>query len=130
MVLDWVTKVQDGVKADPEVLKEQVVAALRGVYDPEIPVNIYDLGLIYKLAVDPSGKVDVLMTLTAPNCPVAGTLPGQVQSKVSAVEGVTDAHVELTFDPPWERGMMSEAARLQLGMDPVDTPSPAMRLRP
>lgn len=111
-------------------LEKLVIRALRQCFDPEIPVNIYDLGLIYKLAVDPSGKVDVLMTLTAPNCPVAGTLPGQVQSKVSAVEGVTDAHVELTFDPPWERGMMSEAARLQLGMDPVDTPSPAMRLRP
>ncbi len=111
-------------------LEKLVIRALRQCFDPEIPVNIYDLGLIYKLAVDPSGKVDILMTLTAPNCPVAGTLPGQVQSKVSGVEGVTDAHVELTFDPPWDRSMMSEAARLHLGLEAEEAPAPVMRFRP
>ncbi|MFB3776127.1 MAG: SUF system Fe-S cluster assembly protein [Bryobacteraceae bacterium] len=111
-------------------LEKLVIRALRQCFDPEIPVNIYDLGLIYKLAVDPLGKVDIVMTLTAPNCPVAGSLPAQVQAKVSAVEGVTEARVELTFDPPWERSMMSEAAKLQLGLDTVETPPPAMRFRP
>ncbi|HSW50330.1 MAG TPA: SUF system Fe-S cluster assembly protein [Bryobacteraceae bacterium] len=111
-------------------LEKLVIRALRQCFDPEIPVNIYDLGLIYKLAVDPAGKVDILMTLTAPNCPVAGSLPGQVQEKVSAVAGVTEARVELTFDPPWERSRMSEAARLQLGLDDAETASPAMRFRP
>ncbi len=111
-------------------LEKLVIRALRQCFDPEIPVNIYDLGLIYKLAVDPSGKVDILMTLTAPNCPVAGSLPAQVQSRVSVVEGVTDARVELTFDPPWERRMMSDAARLHLGMDAAETAAPIMRFRP
>ena len=115
---------------EPPSLEKLVIRALRQCFDPEIPVNIYDLGLIYKLAVDPSGKVDIVMTLTAPNCPVAGSLPAQVQSRVGAVEGVTEARVELTFDPPWDRSMMSEAARLQLGLDAAETPSPAMRFRP
>jgi nitrogen fixation NifU-like protein len=93
-----------------------VIRALRECYDPEIPVNIYDLGLIYDLKIDPSGKVDIRMTLTAPGCPVAGSLPEYIKSKVAAVPGVTEVTVELTFDPPWTNARMSEAARLQLGI--------------
>ncbi|HXG67536.1 MAG TPA: SUF system Fe-S cluster assembly protein [Blastocatellia bacterium] len=97
-------------------IEEQVIETLKGIYDPEIPVNIYDLGLIYGVAVDPSGKVDIKMTLTAPNCPVAGSLPVEVESKVQAVPGVTDVNVELVFDPPWCSDRMSEAAKLQLDL--------------
>jgi FeS assembly SUF system protein len=97
-------------------LEERVIAALRGVFDPEIPVNIYELGLIYDLRVDASGAVSIRMTLTSPACPVAGALPGEVQSKVQAVPGVTSAKVELVWEPPWEMSRMSEEARLQLGM--------------
>ncbi len=111
-------------------LEKQVIRALRMCFDPEIPVNIYDLGLIYGLSVDPSGKVGIRMTLTAPNCPVAGTLPGEVESRVRAVAGVTDVSVELTFDPPWGPERMSEAARLNLGLDLAHTPPPLTRLSP
>ena len=97
-------------------LEERVIAALRGVFDPEIPVNIYELGLIYDLKVDPSGSVAIRMTLTSPACPVAGALPGEVQARVQAVPGVTSAKVELVWDPPWEMSRMSEEARLQLGL--------------
>jgi FeS assembly SUF system protein len=97
-------------------LEEKVIAALRSCYDPEIPVNIYELGLIYDLQVDPSGAVSIRMTLTSPACPVAGALPGDVQAKVQAVPGVTSAKVELVWDPPWEMSRMSEEARLQLGL--------------
>jgi FeS assembly SUF system protein len=97
-------------------LRTAVVGALKGVYDPEIPVNIYDLGLIYDLQIDDEGKVDVKMTLTAPGCPVAQTFPGTVECAVKSVEGVTDARVELVWDPPWDRDRMTEAAKLQLGM--------------
>jgi FeS assembly SUF system protein len=117
--------------AEPQPdLEKRVIRALRLCFDPEIPVNIYDLGLIYKLAVDPSGKVDILMTLTAPNCPVAGSLPALVKSRVSAVEGVAGVEVELTFDPPWHRGMMSEAARLSLGLDLEARPPALVKLKP
>jgi FeS assembly SUF system protein len=97
-------------------LEERVVAALRSVYDPEIPVNIYDLGLVYELRVDSSGAVYVRMTLTTPACPVAGSLPGEVKNKVLAVPGVTTADVELVWDPPWDKRYMSEDAQLQLGL--------------
>jgi FeS assembly SUF system protein len=86
------------------------------VFDPEIPVNIYDLGLIYEILVDAASVVGVRMTLTAPNCPAAQWLPGQVEQKVKAVEGVTDARVDVVFDPPWDRDKMSDAAKLQLGL--------------
>jgi FeS assembly SUF system protein len=86
------------------------------VFDPEIPVNIHDLGLIYEVLVDSSSAVGVRMTLTAPNCPAAQWLPGQVEQKVKAVEGVTDVRVDVVFDPPWDRERMSDAAKLQLGM--------------
>jgi len=98
-------------------LRERVVAALRKIYDPEIPVNIYDLGLVYALEIDESqGGVRILMTLTAPGCPVAQTFPGTVQDTVRAVEGVKQAEVELVWEPPWGPDRMSEAAKLELGM--------------
>jgi FeS assembly SUF system protein len=97
-------------------LEQRVIAALRTCYDPEIPVNIYELGLIYKLDVDASGKVNIRMTLTSPACPVAGSLPGEVQAKVQAVPGVTAANVELVWDLPWDKDRMSEAAMLELGL--------------
>jgi FeS assembly SUF system protein len=101
-------------------LKPQVVAALKKVYDPEMPVNIYELGLIYDLQVDEeTGRAAIRMTLTAPNCPVAGTLPGEVERAARAVPGVTDVKLELTFDPPWTKDRMSEAAKLALGLEDI-----------
>ncbi len=97
-------------------LYEQIVEACRTVHDPEIPVNIYDLGLVYRIAIDGEGNVEIDMTLTAPGCPVADILPMEVEQKVSAVPGVATARVEITWDPPWRPDMMSEAARLELGM--------------
>ena len=100
-------------------VKDQVVAALRTVYDPEMPVNIYELGLIYDASVDDEGRAAIRMTLTAPNCPVAGSLPGEVERAVRTVPGVTDVKLELTFDPPWSKDRMSEAAKLALGIEDV-----------
>jgi FeS assembly SUF system protein len=100
-------------------LRDAIIAAIRKVYDPEMPVNIYELGLIYALDVDDSGNVQVRMTLTAPNCPVAGILPGQVESAIRAVQGVTSVKLELTFDPPWSKDRMSEAAKLALGIEDI-----------
>src|SRR5579863_6071712 len=100
-------------------LKDQVVGALRKVFDPEMPVNIYELGLIYDCAVDAEGQVAIRMTLTAPNCPVAGTLPGDVERAVRAVPGVAGVKLELVFDPPWTKARMSEAAKLALGIEDI-----------
>jgi FeS assembly SUF system protein len=100
-------------------LREKIVQALRTCFDPEIPVNIYDLGLIYDLTLQPSGEAYVKMTLTAPNCPVAGVLPGKVEQTVRSVPGVADVRLELVFEPPWSRAMMTDAAKLQLGFDIV-----------
>ena len=100
-------------------LHEQVIAALKRVYDPEMPVNIYELGLIYAVEVDGAGQVSIRMTLTAPNCPVAGTLPGDVERAVRAVPGVAGVKLELTFDPPWSKDRMSEAAKLALGIEDI-----------
>jgi FeS assembly SUF system protein len=100
----------------PGSIEEQVIDALRCVYDPEIPVNIYELGLVYNVDVGGNGDVLVRMTLTSPGCPVAGYLPTDVENRVLAVPGVTSARVELVWDPPWNPGMMSDAAKLQLGM--------------
>jgi FeS assembly SUF system protein len=97
-------------------LYEQVVAALREIYDPEIPVNIYDLGLIYDVQVSPEGHVRVVMTLTTPHCPVAESMPGEVELRVGAVPGIGDAEVELVWDPPWDPQKMSDEAKLELGM--------------
>ena len=102
---------------DAGELKAKVLDALRTCYDPEIPVNIYELGLIYDVEVQSEGRVRIKMTLTAPNCPVAGTLPAEVQRKVMNGPGVANAEVELVWDPPWDRSKMSPAAKLQLGFD-------------
>jgi FeS assembly SUF system protein len=102
--------------ADPAVIERDVIQALRQCYDPEIPIDIYELGLIYGLSVAPDGAVDVRMTLTAPNCPAAQELPAEVERAVRAVPGVTNAKVEITFDPPWDSCRMSDAAKLKLGL--------------
>jgi FeS assembly SUF system protein len=107
-------------------LHDCVIAALKTVYDPEMPVNIYELGLIYGLTVGPGGDVGIRMTLTAPNCPVAGTLPGEVERAVRGVQGVTAVKLELTFDPPWSKDRMSEAAKLALGIEDL---IPVTRIR-
>ena len=96
--------------------EERVVDVLKSCYDPEIPVNIYDLGLIYEVRVDPGNDVFVKMTLTSPACPVAETLPPEVENKIRELPDVNSAKVEITFDPPWDKEMMSEEARLELGM--------------
>ena len=96
-------------------IEEKVIEVLRTVYDPEIPVNVYELGLVYGVDVDPTGVVNIRMTLTSPGCPVAGSLPPEVESKVRGVPGVTSCRVELVWDPPWSPDHMSEAAKLQLG---------------
>ncbi|MFB3818361.1 MAG: SUF system Fe-S cluster assembly protein [Candidatus Methylomirabilales bacterium] len=97
-------------------IESKAIEALQTCYDPEIPVNIYELGLIYDVRVDASGDVHVIMTLTSPNCPAAAELPGEVESKIRSIPGVTSARVEIVFDPPWDPSRMTEAARLQLGM--------------
>ena len=96
-------------------LEETILAVLKTVYDPEIPVNIYDLGLIYSVDVDDEANVVIDMTLTAPNCPVADSLVQEVQDKVNFIQGVKSAKVNLVFDPPWDKDMMSEEAKLELG---------------
>ena len=97
-------------------MKEKVIEVLNSIYDPEIPVNIWELGFIYKLEVNKNIVVYILMTLTAPNCPVAESLPMEVKTKVAMIPGVNKVEVEVTFDPPWEMEMMTEAAKLELGL--------------
>jgi FeS assembly SUF system protein len=110
----------DGVHAAPsrtaEAIREDVIGLLRTVFDPEIPVNVYELGLVYEINVTPPGDVHIRMTLTSPACPVAGSLPPEVETKVASVSGVTSVKVELVWDPPWSPDKMSEAARLQLNV--------------
>ncbi len=96
-------------------LYESVVEACRTVFDPEIPVNIYDLGLVYTVEISDAGEVGIVMTLTAPGCPVAGEMPGWVQDAVESIPGVQSVQVQMTFDPPWGMNMMSDEARLELG---------------
>ena len=96
-------------------LKEQIIEALKTVYDPEIAINVYDLGLIYGVDVDKENNVEVTMTLTTPNCPVAETFPIEVETRVREVEGVNDVVVEVVFEPPWTQDMMTEDAKLELG---------------
>lgn len=103
-------------RMQPEELREPIVEALRRVYDPEIPVNIYDLGLIYRIEIGASGDVQIDMTLTAPACPVAGMMPVMVKDAVCSVEGVGEVQVDLVWDPPWSQEHMSDEARLQLGL--------------
>jgi FeS assembly SUF system protein len=114
----WKRGSQDAAMPEASVgkLEEAVIEALRGVQDPEIPLNIYDLGLIYRLEVNPDGEVAIDMTLTAPACPVAGSMPGQVKAAVEAVPGVNAAQVELVWYPPWTQERLSEAAKLELGL--------------
>ena len=102
--------------AEDNTLKEGIVAALKTVYDPEIPVDIYELGLIYEINITDDNNVDIVMTLTSPGCPVAGSLPGEVEMKVRGVDGVKDVRVELVWDPPWGPDRMSETARLELNL--------------
>ncbi|MHC1778039.1 MAG: SUF system Fe-S cluster assembly protein [Lentimicrobium sp.] len=96
-------------------LGNQIIERLKRVFDPEIPVNIYDLGLIYNISIDDKSVAHITMTLTAPNCPVAESLPVEVKETVSEIQGISDCEVELTFDPPWDKDMMSEEAMLDLG---------------
>jgi FeS assembly SUF system protein len=101
---------------DKKQLEAAIIEKIKTVYDPEIPVNVYEIGLIYEINIDDEGKVNILMTLTSPNCPVAESLPQEVRNKAAEVEGVTEAEVELTFDPPWDMDMLSDEAKLDLGM--------------
>lgn len=100
---------------DSEILKEQVVECLQTIYDPEIPVNIYELGLIYEVDILPINNVQIVMTLTAPSCPAAQDIPVEVDQKVRAIEGVNEVHVSVVWEPKWNKSMMSEAAMLELG---------------
>ena len=97
-------------------LKDKVINQIKKVYDPEIPVNIYELGLIYKIEVDDKNKVNVDMTLTSPNCPVAESLPQEVKDNIMKVEGVSDVNLNLVWEPPWDKDKMSEAAKLELNL--------------
>jgi len=97
-------------------IKNKVIEAVKKVYDPEIPVNIYELGLIYKIDVDEKNKVNVDMTLTSPNCPVAESLPNEVKENIKKVEGVSDVNLNLVWEPPWDKDKMSEAAKLELNL--------------
>ena len=106
----------EGCRVEVDTLGDRVIEVLRTVYDPEIPVNIFELGLIYKIDVDDHNQVHIEMTLTSPMCPVAETLPGEVKAKVEAVEGVASAVVDVVWDPPWNPSMMTEEAQLELGM--------------
>jgi FeS assembly SUF system protein len=99
-----------------KILEGNVIAALKQVFDPEIPVNIYDLGLIYAINIDEKSNVMIIMTLTAPNCPVAEDMPGMVQMEVRKVPGINEVNVEIVLDPPWDKNMISEAALLELGL--------------
>ena len=99
-----------------QLFEEQVINALKRIHDPEIPINIYDLGLIYELKIDDEFNVYVKMTLTTPNCPVAEDMPGLVKSEVKNIEGVKEVIIDLVFDPPWDKDMLSEAALLELGL--------------
>ena len=101
---------------DTQALGEKIVKVLKSIYDPEIPVDIYELALIYDVFVNEDNNVKILMTLTTPNCPVAETLPVEVEDKVKSLKMVNDAEVEITFDPPWTQDLMSEEAKLELGM--------------
>ena len=110
------TKIKMEEFKDEINLGESVVKALKGIYDPEIPVDIYELGLIYDVMINEDNEVKILMTLTSPNCPVAETLPKEVEDKVTKIDTIKSCEVEITFDPPWSKDLMSEEAKLELGM--------------
>ena len=100
---------------DPQLLGEKIIKVLKTIFDPEIPVDIYELGLIYDVFVNEDFDAEVLMTLTSPNCPVAESLPAEVEEKVKSIKGINQVEVEMTFDPPWTKDLMSEEAKLELG---------------
>lgn len=103
------------MEIDKKKLEKNIVEALKTVYDPEIPVDIYELGLIYEIKIDDEANVEIEMTLTSPSCPSAEELPSEVEAKAKAVDGVKEAKIKLTFEPPWDKDMMSEEAKLELG---------------
>jgi FeS assembly SUF system protein len=103
-------------RLDREALRQRVIEVMQTVYDPEIPVNIYELGMVYDIAIDPEANAVVTMTLTSPMCPVAGSLPGEVETKLGSIDGLASVRVELVWEPAWTPDRMSEAAKLQLGM--------------
>jgi FeS assembly SUF system protein len=107
---------EDNFKVTQEEVKEDVIEMLQTIFDPEIPVNIYELGLIYEIRVSDDNNIEIEMTLTAPGCPVAQSFPGEIEAKVATVTNVNEVNVELVWDPPWTKEMMGEAAQLQLGM--------------
>ena len=113
---DWLNAEPEAPPAGEDGLRGRIVDALREIYDPEIPVNIYDLNLIYAISIDERNAVDIQMTLTAPACPVADMFPGWVESRVGDVEGVSEARVELVWDPPWTPDMLSDEIKLELGL--------------
>ena len=113
---DWLNEAPEPPPTGEEELRGRIVDALREIYDPEIPVNIYDLNLIYAISIDDRSAVDIRMTLTAPGCPVADMFPGWVESRVGEVEGVSEARVELVWDPPWTPDMLSDEIKLELGL--------------
>ena len=113
----WIKKVQQAERQDPDTLKARTVEVLKNIFDPELPVNIYDLGLIYDIECGTDGVIDIKMTLTSPGCPVAQTFPGVVESRVTAeVEGAIAAQVELVWDPPWTVDLLTDEVRLDLGL--------------
>ncbi|MGE5431148.1 MAG: SUF system Fe-S cluster assembly protein [Syntrophomonadaceae bacterium] len=101
--------------ADKKFLEQEVIQTLKTCYDPEIPVDIYELGLIYEINIDDENNVHIKMTLTSPACPVAGSLPGEVQQKLKTIPGINDVYIELVWNPPWDRDMMSDIAKIELG---------------
>jgi FeS assembly SUF system protein len=107
---------EENVAENSEELGEKIVRVIKTIYDPEIPVDIYELGLIYDVLVNEDNEVKILMTLTSPNCPVAESLPAEVEEKVKSINEIKDAEVEITFDPPWTQELMSEEAKLELGL--------------
>jgi FeS assembly SUF system protein len=111
-------------------MREKIIAALSKVFDPEIPMDIWNLGLIYEVKVNDAGEAQIKMTLTAPNCPVAGTLPAEVERKARAVPGVKDVKLELVFDPPWDKSRISKEARMLLGLDDIIPLDRLARQRP
>jgi FeS assembly SUF system protein len=109
-------KENDNKPLDFLILESQIVQVIKTVYDPEIPVDIYSLGMIYEISVDDNANAEIVMTLTTPNCPVAESLPNEVREKVAAIPGINSVDLELTFEPPWNQDMMSDEAKLELGM--------------
>ena len=103
-------------KVKKGILGDAIIEALKEIYDPEIPVNIYEMGLIYEIKIDDDFNAHLLMTLTSPNCPVAESLPAEVKEKVQSIQGLNNVEIEITFEPPWDKDMMSEAALLELGL--------------